>query len=41
MKKVLFMLAFILGGIGLATAQTSKVTGLVVGADDGEPVIGA
>ena len=41
MKKVLFMLAFILGGIGLATAQISKVTGLVVGADDGEPVIGA
>ena len=41
MKKVLFMLAFILGGIGLATAQTSKVSGLVIGAEDGEPVIGA
>ena len=41
MKKVLFMLAFILGGIGLATAQTSKVSGVVYSEADGEPVIGA
>ena len=41
MKKVLFMLAFILGGIGLATAQTSNVSGVVYSEADGEPVIGA
>ena len=41
MKKVLFMLAFILGGIGLATAQTSKISGVVYSEADGEPVIGA
>ena len=41
MKKVLFMLAFILGGIGLATAQTSQVSGVVYSEADGEPVIGA
>ena len=41
MKKVLFMLAFILGGIGLATAQTSQISGVVYSEADGEPVIGA
>ena len=41
MKKVLFMLAFILGGIGLATAQTAKISGVVYSEADGEPVIGA
>ena len=41
MKKVLFMLAFILGGIGLATAQTSQISGIVYSEADGEPVIGA
>ena len=41
MKKVLFMLAFILSGIGLATAQTSQISGIVYSEADGEPVIGA
>ena len=41
MKKVLFMLAFILSGIGLATAQSSQISGVVYSEADGEPVIGA
>ena len=41
MKKVLFMLTFILSGIGLATAQTSQISGVVYSEADGEPVIGA
>ena len=41
MKRVLFLLAFICMGIGMATAQTTKVTGRVFSESDGEPVIGA
>ena len=41
MKRVLFLLTFICLGIGMATAQTSKVTGRVYSETDGEPVIGA
>ena len=41
MKRVLFLLAFICMGIGMATAQTTKVTGRVFSEGDGEPVIGA
>ena len=41
MKKVLFLLTFILSGIGLATAQTSQISGVVYSEADGEPVIGA
>ena len=41
MKRVLFLLAFICMGIGMATAQTSKVTGKIYSEADGEPVIGA
>ena len=40
-KKVLYMLAFLLLGVGWASAQVSSVTGTVTSADDGEPVIGA
>ena len=40
-KKVLYMLAYLLLGVGWATAQVSSVTGTVTSADDGEPVIGA
>ncbi len=41
MKKVLFLLTFILSGIGMATAQTSQISGVVYSEADGEPVIGA
>ena len=41
MKKMLFMLTFIFCGIGLATAQTSQISGVVYSEADGEPVIGA
>lgn len=41
-KKLTFLLAFLLVGIGIVTAQTPKrVTGLVVSEEDNEPVIGA
>ena len=35
------LLACLFMGASVVTAQTSKVTGLVIGAEDGEPVIGA
>ena len=41
MKRVLFLLTCIFMGIGMATAQVSKVTGKVYSEADGEPVIGA
>lgn len=40
MKKRLLILAFLFIGIGLATAQSRKITGLVIAEDDGLPVIG-
>ena len=41
MKRVLFLLTCIFLGMGMATAQVSKVTGKVYSESDGEPVIGA
>ena len=41
MKRVLFLLTFICLGIGMATAQTQKVTGKVISETDGSAVIGA
>lgn len=41
MKKLTFILLCLMMAVGLATAQTTKVTGNVVSAEDGEPVIGA
>ena len=41
MKRVLFLLTYIFMGIGVATAQTGTVTGIVYSEADGEPVIGA
>ena len=40
-KRVQMLLAFLCLCIGMATAQTSKVTGVVISAEDQEPVIGA
>lgn len=39
--KLMMLLACLFMGASLVTAQTSKVTGLVVSAEDNEPVIGA
>ena len=41
MKRVLFLLAYICMGIGMATAQTATITGKVYSEADGEPVFGA
>ena len=41
MKKLTYLLFCLFLGIGLATAQTTKVTGTVISADDNEPIIGA
>lgn len=39
--KLMMLLACLFMGASVVTAQTSKVTGLVIGAEDNEPVIGA
>ncbi|MDH6356812.1 SusC/RagA family TonB-linked outer membrane protein [Parabacteroides sp. PF5-9] len=41
MKRLTYLLLCFFISIGVATAQTTKVTGSVTSADDGEPVIGA
>ena len=40
-RKLMLLLAFLFVGIGLMTAQTQKVTGVVTSEEDGEPVVGA
>lgn len=39
--KLMMLLACLFMGASIVTAQTSKVTGLVISAEDSEPVIGA
>ena len=41
MKKLTYLLFCLILGIGMATAQTTKVTGTVISADENEPIIGA
>jgi len=41
MKRLTYLLFCLVLGIGLASAQTTRVTGTVTSADDGEPIIGA
>lgn len=41
MKRLTYLLLCLIMGIGLVTAQTKEVTGTVVSAEDGEPIIGA
>ena len=42
MKERLFtLLACFVLSVGIMTAQTKRVTGIVTSAEDGEPVIGA
>ncbi len=40
MKKLTFLLFCLLAGIGLVSAQTTRVTGTVLSAEDGEPLVG-
>lgn len=41
MKRVTYLLLCLFASIAFATAQTTKVTGTVVSADDDNPIIGA
>jgi hypothetical protein len=41
MKKLTYLLFCLFLGMGLVTAQTRQITGTVISADDGEPIIGA
>ena len=40
-RKLLLLLACLFVGISLVTAQTQKVTGVVISEEDGQPVVGA
>jgi TonB-linked SusC/RagA family outer membrane protein len=40
-KKLFLFLVCLIVGIGLATAQTTRITGVVVSAEDGQPIVGA
>ena len=40
-RKLMLLLACLFVGIGLVTAQTKRVTGVVISDEDGQPVIGA
>ena len=40
-RKLMLLLTCLFIGIGLVTAQTQKVTGVVISEEDGQPVIGA
>jgi TonB-linked SusC/RagA family outer membrane protein len=41
MKRIIYLLLCLFTGMGLVSAQTTRVTGTVISADDGEPIIGA
>ena len=40
-RKLMLLLTCLFMGIGLVTAQTQKVTGVVISEEDGQPVVGA
>ena len=40
-RKLMLLLECLFVGIGLVTAQTQKVTGVVISEEDGQPVVGA
>ncbi|WP_270349561.1 carboxypeptidase-like regulatory domain-containing protein [Bacteroides intestinalis] len=40
-RKLMLLLACLFVGIGLVTAQTQTITGVVISEEDGQPVIGA
>ncbi|GHV51063.1 SusC/RagA family TonB-linked outer membrane protein [Bacteroidia bacterium] len=41
MNKLTYLLICLIAGIGLVSAQTTRITGTVISAEDGEPIIGA
>ena len=41
MKRIALILSFLFVSIGMSMAQVTKATGIVVGAEDNEPVVGA
>ena len=41
MKKIIFIFSFLLLYVGMSVAQVRKATGIVIGAEDNEPIIGA
>ena len=40
-RRLAYLLLCLIAGIGLATAQTNRVTGSVISSEDNEPVVGA
>ncbi len=40
-RRLMLFYAYLLIGIGLAIAQTSQISGVVLSAEDGEPIVGA
>ena len=40
-KRTLMLFTYMLLLVSMVAAQTTKVTGIVISADDGEPVVGA
>jgi TonB-linked SusC/RagA family outer membrane protein len=40
-RKLMLLLTFLVISVGLVTAQTRKVSGVVISSEDGQPVIGA
>ena len=40
-ERLLMLVALLCLGVSIATAQVTKVTGIVIGADDDQPVVGA
>ncbi|EJW90038.1 hypothetical protein, secreted, partial [gut metagenome] len=40
-RKLMLLLACLFMSIGLVTAQTQKITGVVISEEDGQPVVGA
>ena len=40
-RKLMLLLACLFVGISLVTAQTQKITGVVISEEDGQPVVGA
>ena len=41
MKRLFYLLSFLLLSVGMTFAQTTRVTGKVISSEDGEPVVGA
>ncbi|MDR3118162.1 MAG: carboxypeptidase-like regulatory domain-containing protein [Mediterranea sp.] len=40
-RKLKLLLVYLITGVGLLTAQTTTVTGVVISEEDNEPIVGA